>query len=80
MFYVHCSDTMGNQGAFINIKGNDLTPKFTSYKAVVSLFDLINVSETLSDLTFFRCFFVSAQPHPNVKPMAFANSLMNQMM
>lgn len=26
---------MGNQGAFINIKGDDLTPKFTSYKAVV---------------------------------------------
>lgn len=28
---------MGNFGAFINVKGNDLTPKFTSYKAVVSL-------------------------------------------
>lgn len=27
---------MGNFGAFINIKGNDLKPKFTSYKAVVS--------------------------------------------
>lgn len=36
VFFSFFSDTMGNQGAFINIKGNDLTPKFTSYKAVVS--------------------------------------------
>lgn len=37
VFFVRVfSDTMGNSGAFINIKGNDLTPKFTSYKAVVS--------------------------------------------
>jgi len=43
-------DTMGNKGAFINIKGNDLTPKFTTYEAV---------------------------PHPNVKPMAYANSLLS---
>ncbi|KAK3093281.1 hypothetical protein FSP39_013620 [Pinctada imbricata] len=28
-------DTMGNKGAFITIKGNDLTPKFTSFDAVV---------------------------------------------
>ncbi|CAH1790760.1 unnamed protein product, partial [Owenia fusiformis] len=27
-------DTMGNQGAFITLKGGDLTPKFTSYRAV----------------------------------------------
>ncbi|RNA29186.1 serine threonine- phosphatase 5 [Brachionus plicatilis] len=27
-------DTMGNKGAFINIKGDDLTPKFISYEAV----------------------------------------------
>ncbi|GFS25708.1 serine/threonine-protein phosphatase [Elysia marginata] len=39
-------DTMGNKGAFINITGDDLTPKFTSYESV---------------------------PHPNVKPMAYAN-------
>ena len=41
-------DTMGNKGAFINIKGNDLTPKYVTYEAV---------------------------PHPNVKPMAYANSI-----
>ncbi|KAK3700273.1 hypothetical protein RRG08_033551 [Elysia crispata] len=39
-------DTMGNKGAYINITGDDLTPKFTSYESV---------------------------PHPNVKPMAYAN-------
>lgn len=27
-------DSMGNKGAFINIKGNDLTPKFVTYEAV----------------------------------------------
>ncbi|XP_013413791.1 serine/threonine-protein phosphatase 5 [Lingula anatina] len=43
-------DTMGNKGAFIVIRGDDLTPQFTSYEAV---------------------------PHPNVKPMAYANSLLS---
>ncbi|XP_041354405.1 serine/threonine-protein phosphatase 5-like [Gigantopelta aegis] len=41
-------DTMGNKGAFITMKGDNLRPKYTTYEAV---------------------------PHPNVKPMAFANSL-----
>jgi serine/threonine-protein phosphatase 5 len=27
-------DSMGNKGAFINIKGNDVTPKFVSFEAV----------------------------------------------
>ncbi|CAG5130523.1 unnamed protein product [Candidula unifasciata] len=39
-------DSMGNKGAYINITGDNLKPKFTSYEAV---------------------------PHPNVKPMAYAN-------
>ncbi|XP_064622307.1 serine/threonine-protein phosphatase 5-like [Lineus longissimus] len=43
-------DTMGNKGAFITIKGDDLTPKYTTYSAV---------------------------PHPNVKPMAYANSFLS---
>jgi len=43
-------DTMGNKGAFITLKGNDMTPKYTTYEAV---------------------------PHPNVKPMAYANSLLS---
>uniref|UniRef100_A0A1A9WC09 protein-serine/threonine phosphatase n=1 Tax=Glossina brevipalpis TaxID=37001 RepID=A0A1A9WC09_9MUSC len=43
-------DTMGNMGAFITIKGNDLKPNFKSFEAV---------------------------PHPDVKPMAYANSLMS---
>ena len=30
------SDTMGNQGAFLTITGDDLTPKFTSFDSVVS--------------------------------------------
>jgi len=43
-------DTMGNMGAFITIKGNDLTPTYKSFEAV---------------------------PHPDVKPMAYASSLMS---
>lgn len=43
-------DSMGNQGAFITLKGDDLTPVFTSYEHV---------------------------SHPNVKPMAYANSLLS---
>lgn len=30
-------DQMGNKGAFINLIGGDLKPKFTSYEAVVSI-------------------------------------------
>jgi hypothetical protein len=29
---------MGNKGAFITLKGDDLTPKYTTYEAVVSIF------------------------------------------
>ena len=43
-------DTMGNKGAFINLKGDDMSPNFTTYEAV---------------------------PHPNVKPMAYANSILS---
>ena len=32
---IYFSDTMGNKGAFITLKGDDLTPKFTTYEAVV---------------------------------------------
>lgn len=30
------SDTMGNKGAYINLDGKTLTPKFQTYDAVVS--------------------------------------------
>lgn len=43
-------DQMGNKGAFITIRGGDLTPKYTTYDAV---------------------------PHPNIRPMAYASSLLN---
>lgn len=31
------SDTMGNKGAFITMKGKDMKPNFTTYDAVVSI-------------------------------------------
>jgi len=43
-------DTMGNKGAFINLVGGEMVPKYTTYEAV---------------------------SHPNVKPMAYANSLLS---
>ena len=43
---VFFSDTMNNKGAFINLKGNDMTPKYTTYEAVVSAFSFL-----------IRCFF-----------------------
>ncbi|KAK7598121.1 hypothetical protein V9T40_006356 [Parthenolecanium corni] len=41
-------DTMGNKGAYINLDGKTLTPKFQTYDAV---------------------------PHPDIKPMAYAQNL-----
>ena len=35
--FLFFSDTMGNKGAFLTITGDDLTPKFTSFDAVVSI-------------------------------------------
>ena len=31
---------MGNKGAFLTIRGGDLTPKFTSYDAVVRFINI----------------------------------------
>lgn len=59
-------DTMGNKGAFITLTGADMTPKYTTYEGKYS-----------SAPTIVDCFFVSAVPHPNVKPMAYANSLLS---
>ncbi|XP_066995119.1 serine/threonine-protein phosphatase 5 [Anabrus simplex] len=43
-------DTMGNKGAFITLRGSDMVPQFTTYRAV---------------------------SHPNVKPMAYASSILS---
>lgn len=32
---------MGNKGAFINLVGGDLKPKYTSYEAVVSVYYIV---------------------------------------
>jgi hypothetical protein len=34
-----CSDTMGNKGAFIVLKGKDMEPQYTTYTAVVSSYE-----------------------------------------
>ena len=47
------SDTMNNKGAFITLKGGDLTPKFTTYEAVVSIDNII-----ITIATFLMYFFL----------------------
>ena len=60
-------DTMGNKGAFITLDGADMTPKFTTYEGR---------SVKIMFLVISNC-IVSAVSHPNVKPMAYANSLLS---
>lgn len=45
-------DQMGNKGAYVKFKGEDMTPQFTTFSSV---------------------------PHPEVRPMAYANSFLNFM-
>lgn len=37
IFNSYFSDTMGNKGAFINLNGKDMIPKYITYEAVVSV-------------------------------------------
>jgi len=45
-------DSIGNKGAFIRLKGDQMVPKYTTYEAV---------------------------PHPDIRPMAYASSLMSML-
>lgn len=61
---------MGNMGAFITIYGNNLEPHFKTFQSVVSTTAFsCNLNSNAS--------FNYLQPHPDVKPMAYANSLMS---
>ena len=59
--FIVYSDTMGNKGAFITLKGGDLTPKYTSYEAVVSTIIIASISWLfkcilkLNKITFLHC-------------------------
>lgn len=65
---------MGNKGAFITLKGKDMKPNFTTYEAVVSIFFHVVI-----EYEAWLISFVNFQSHPNVKPMAYANSLLSLM-
>jgi len=45
-------DSIGNKGAFIRLKGDQMVPKYTTYEAV---------------------------PHPDVRPMAYANQILSML-
>ena len=77
MFFIF-SDQMGNKGAFITLY-EDLKPNFTSFDAVVSLFFNWFLCLQFNSLECLLNKYVSLmfQPHPSVKPMAYANSMMS---
>jgi serine/threonine-protein phosphatase 5 len=56
---------MGNKGAIITLTGGDLAPQYTTYEG-----------ETTPRPSAVTEPF-PAVPHPNVKPMAYANSLLS---
>lgn len=65
-------------GAFITLNGKDMKPNYTTYEAVVSTIInryLYEYEYEIKYLTFHV--LLPFQPHPNVKPMAYASSLMN---
>lgn len=77
---------MGNRGAFITLNGSDMKPYFTSYEAMVCFiirrlyfyFELVICLYHI--LSYWRyIIFLMLQPHPNVRPMAYANSLLKFM-
>lgn len=83
-FVVFFSDTMGNKGAFITLNGKDMKPEYTTYEAVVSSRFSFFYLDNTTLLEFLKLNFLililSLQPHPNVKPMEYASSLMNMIM
>ena len=62
-------DTMGNSGAFITLDGGDMSPKFTTYEG--------DWGQIMEEKHIDNIFSISAVPYPNVKPMAYANSLLS---
>lgn len=65
-FFNDSSDTMGNKGAFITLKGGDLTPNFKSYEAVVSV--CIFCNRSLPSCNIFMLLFaseISSRSHSN---------------
>lgn len=43
---------MGNKGAFITFTGKDVTPKFTTYEAVVSIYESLENQNNMNSFLF----------------------------
>lgn len=74
---------MGNKASYIHLRGSDLRPQFHQFTAVVSHAGVpCPAWACLGSKSYSRCgcslcvLSLSAQPHPNVKPMAYANTLL----
>lgn len=75
-----CVLQMGNKGAFIRFEAPDLKPNIVTFSAVVSN-SLFHVALPFSfscyiRFDFFSPFLINLQPHPDVKPMAYANNFL----
>jgi serine/threonine-protein phosphatase 5 len=70
------SDTIGNKGALINITP-DLELSYKTFEAVVSIIMTVLIRTTASIFVFNyyidNMLNILFQPHPNVKPMAYAS-------
>ena len=78
---------MGNKGAFIRFEAPDLKPNIVTFSAVVGV-HFYNMVFPVYHLFFFFFFFfffwiplrichsLILQPHPDVKPMAYANNFL----
>lgn len=68
---------MGNKASYIHLQGSDLRPQFHQFTAVVSGLGAGHCLDRgclwADPLTVLLPLL---QPHPNVKPMAYANTLL----
>lgn len=75
------SDQMGNKASYIHLRGSDLRPQFHQFTAVVSGGLGGGAGRGLPEhpgrsLMLVPLSPLLPQPHPNVKPMAYANALL----
>ena len=79
---------MGNKGAFIRFEAPTMEPKIVTFSAVVSTFYFCQLQFFIFDYScvcvcvyiynfcFNIVFLQNIQPHPDVKPMAYASNFL----
>lgn len=72
---------MGNKGAFIRFEAPDMKPNIVTFSAVVRVrfsnyYFMVFSMDCLFVEVFTFCHALILQPHPDVKPMAYANNFL----